>query len=447
MLPVEEWAEIRRLHRVEGVSQRAIARRLDVARETVARALRRDGPPRYQRAPRGSKVDPFKERIAALLARHPGLSAVRCYELLAPEGYTGKQSILRAYLRTQRPKPVAFQRTEYVPGEVGQVDWAELPTKVPDAFGEPRTVYALLLVLGASRLLTGAFSFRMRLPDLLRCLAECLAFVGGVPRWLVFDNPKTVVLHHRRTPEGREVVWNPGFLAFADRYGFATHACTPGLKGAHEKGLVERPVHYLKHNFWAGRTFTSLEDVAAQFTAWRDGTANVRLHTTLRERPLDRFTRPGGDCETLLPLPAELYAGVEVRWARVSRQGHVRVETSDYTVPAVLAGQQVEVHLAAGTVRVLSGNRLVAEHPRSLGRYRLVQDPAHLARPWAVGALETGSSARSVPSAPSAPFASTPLGLPPLPASAHVAVQLADLSRYAALVDPTPGFSPGGSRT
>jgi transposase len=405
---VETWAEVRRLHRVEGLSQRAVARRLGIARDTVAAALKRDRPPKYQRPPRGSKVDRFADRIAALLARYPTLSAVRVHETIAAEGYAGGLSTLRAHLRAVRPRATAFQRTEYAPGEVGQVDWLELPQRVPDPFGEPRRVYALLLTLGYSRLLTASFSFGMALPDLLRCLGEALAFVGGVPRTLVFDNPKTIVLAHR----GREVQWNPSFLAFADRYGFRPHACTPGPTGAHEKGLVERPVRYLKGNFCAGRDFVDLADVGEQFARWRAGVANPRLHTVLRERPVDRFARERG---MLRPLPAEPHAGVEVRFARVTRQGLVRVETSDYSVPAVLAGQHVEVHLGADRVRVLGGGRVVAEHARSLGRYRLVEDPAHRARPWSVEARPR------------------PTALPPLPATAQVVVEVPDLSRYAAL--------------
>ena len=205
---------------------------------------------------------------------------MRVFEVLRAEGYGGKLSILRDYLAGRRPRPAAYQRTEYAPGELGRVDWLELPERVPDPFGEPRRAYALLLALGYSRYLTAGSSFGLALPDLLRCLAEGLAFVGGVPRRLVFDNPKTVARSHR----GREVVWNPGFMAFADRYGFRPHACTPGPRGAHEKGLVERPVGYFKRNFCAGRHFGSLEDLAGQFAAWRDGTANVRPHATLRER-------------------------------------------------------------------------------------------------------------------------------------------------------------------
>ena len=408
---MEDWAEIRRLHRVERLSQRAIARRLGIARDTVAAALKRAEPPRYQRAPSGSKLDPFKPRIAELLGQYPTLSGVRVYEILRAAGYGGKLSILRDYLAAQRPRPLAYQRTEYAPGEIGQVDWLELPGRVPDPFGQPRRTYALLLVLGYSRYLTAGFSFGLALPDLLRCLTESLTFFGGVPRRLVFDNPKTVVLRHR----GREIVWNPGFVAFADRYGFRPHACTPGPVGAHEKGLVERPVGYFKGNFCAGRQFDSLEDLAEQFASWRDGTANVRLHSTLRQRPVDRFAV---DRDALLRLPIEPYDPREIRPARVSRQGLVRVETSDYSVPAVLAGHLVDVHLGVTTVQVVADGRLVAEHPRSLGRYRLVEDPAHRARPWATGR----------PSKQDQPLG----GLPP---AAHVAVEVPDLNRYAALVE------------
>ena len=59
MISVEDWAEIRRLHKVEKMSKRAIATRLGIHRDTVSRALASDEPPRYQRTPRGSVLDPF----------------------------------------------------------------------------------------------------------------------------------------------------------------------------------------------------------------------------------------------------------------------------------------------------------------------------------------------------------------------------------------------------
>jgi len=131
MISVEQWAEIRRLHRVEGLSMRAIARRLGVAREAMKRALVSEGPARYRRKPMPSKLDPHKGRIAGLLEEFPRLSGVRI-QIIIEECFEGSVSPVRVYLREVRPRPVeAYQRTEYWPGAIGQVDWARMPDTIP----------------------------------------------------------------------------------------------------------------------------------------------------------------------------------------------------------------------------------------------------------------------------------------------------------------------------
>ncbi len=206
---MDAWAEIRRLHPVEGMSIRAISRRLRVARETVTRGVWASGPPVYRRAAQASKLDPFKGRMAELLAGHPRLSDVRVRKILSAEGYMGGMTILRDHLHRVRPRPIqAFQRTVYPPGEIGQVDRGRMPDPIADAFGRLSPVYAFVKVLGYSRMLTAVFSFRSRLVDFLRCHAEALPFFGGGPRTIVYDNLKSVVLSRR----GAEVTFNPQFL-------------------------------------------------------------------------------------------------------------------------------------------------------------------------------------------------------------------------------------------
>jgi transposase len=410
MLNVDQWGKIRHLHNDDKMPVRAIARQLGLARNTVRATLRSKLPPSYERAPRPSCLDQYHDRIAEILGEWPEINAVRVAEILEPEGYTGHLTILRAYLRTVRPKPVqVFQRTTYRPGEIGQLDWAHMPNPICSPTGDPRPVWALILTLGYSRMLSVVFSFGTKLPDFLRAHAQLLDFMGGVPHTLVYDNLSSVVVTH----QGKEVHFNEQFMIFADRYGFEPHACTP--RQPHEKGLVESMVGYVKRNFWAGRRFADLADLQAQADVWRDTVANVRLHSTLHERPIDRFAQ---DKAALRPLPKDIWLPPEVRFARVTSQGFIHVDSNEYSVPALLARQQVSVHLDATTVVIYHQNAVVATHARCWGRGQLIQDPLHVAKPWSLRV---------------APASSQRVAGLQLPAKACVTVAVPDLARYDAL--------------
>jgi len=118
---VEQWAEIRRLHFVRGLSMREIHRRTGLHQDTISRAIHSDEPPVYRRAPAGSKLDPFRDEIHRLLKADPRLPGQRIRELIAALGFDGGKTIVDDYLREVRPlflpPPRAFQRTVYRPGE------------------------------------------------------------------------------------------------------------------------------------------------------------------------------------------------------------------------------------------------------------------------------------------------------------------------------------------
>ncbi len=124
LVDVERWAELRREHFVRGVSVRELARQTGLSRNTVRAALRSPVPPRYERAPAGSKLDPYKDEIRGLLKDEPGLPGQRVRELIAPLGFDGGKTIVDDYLREVRPlfapPPRTFQRTVYWPGEICQ---------------------------------------------------------------------------------------------------------------------------------------------------------------------------------------------------------------------------------------------------------------------------------------------------------------------------------------
>jgi transposase len=393
MISVEDWAEIRRLYKVERMSKRAIARHLGVHRNTVTRALAFEEPPQYERKARASILDPYKPKIHALLAENPRLRGVRIFEIIAEEGYPGQISILRVFLREVRPlynpRPV-YIRMDYQPGQYGQVDWGEMPDPVLWQ-GHQCKVHAFVMVLCYSRLLYVEFSLATKLHDFLRCHQNALQFFGAVPTSCVYDNLSSVVKRRR----GTDITLNETFQHFAGYYCFRVHPCWPGA--ANQKGAVERPMDYITGNFWAGRYFADFDDLDRQRWEWLKGKANVRLHSTTRQRPIDHFEE---ERTHLLPLPAEPFDTERVLHPKVSKDCVVRVDTNDYSVPWWVAQQRVrqplEVRVDERWVRIVHQGDEVARHPRCYAKHQQIIDRTHYDGLWqdraatAFAALERG---------------------------------------------------------
>jgi hypothetical protein len=172
-------------------------------------------------------------------------------------------------------------RFETPAGRQAQVDFAR--------FSFPWGVrYALLVVLGYSRLLWCRFYVRQDMRTLIDGLEDAFRYFGGVPQELLFDQMKAVITRDLRL-QGGALVRNLEFLRFAHHWSFTPRACRPYR--AQTKGKVERPVRYLRDNFVYGRTFANDADLDQQRRQWLDDVANVRVHATTRERPRDRFDR------------------------------------------------------------------------------------------------------------------------------------------------------------
>ena len=156
MLDVEQWAEIRRMKHVEGLSQREIHRRTGAHRDTIRRALAQPKPPSYgPRAKRPLKLDPFMASIEELLGDEPRLSGVRIREEIEKDGYEGSKVILDDLLRELRPRflppPRSFQRTRYRPGELAQFDLSEPHSLIPVGYGQRRRGYVVTCELPYQR--------------------------------------------------------------------------------------------------------------------------------------------------------------------------------------------------------------------------------------------------------------------------------------------------------
>jgi transposase len=365
------WAEIRRLHEIEKVSGRKIALRLDCSRDTVARALRLDQPPTKQRATRAGLVDPFRAKIDALLARYPNLSAVRIHEEISqpPEGYSGSVIVLRRYLRKIRPaRGRVYQEVHYEPAQAMQVDWGECGRVTVG--GTSRKVSVLVATLCHSRLTYIEFSLSQHKAEFYRRVVNALVFFGGSPRAIIFDNLKAAVLNG----SGRQACFHPDFLALCGHFCLQPIACE--RRDPESKGVVEGGVRYVKHNALAGRDdeLRSFADYVAFAPRWRDGVANVRIHETTRERPLDRFQ---SERPLLRPLPSIPFDTDEIVPRVVNTHAQVEFDGNRYSVPPSLARKTVTLRADESEVRVLHEGQVVARHTRSYERRQSIVSPEH----------------------------------------------------------------------
>src|SRR3954462_6999175 len=178
------------MREVEGLSIHEIVRRSGHDRNTVRRALRRDGPPRYERPPRPSKLDAFKDEIHRLLRDDARIPGKRVRELIVELGYEGSKTILDDYLREVRPlfeRRRTYQRTVYRPGELLQFDLWEPRSDIPVGHGQTRRGWGVTAELGFSPAIAGALVFSKEGPDLIYGMSRCLVRLGALPETLVWD--------------------------------------------------------------------------------------------------------------------------------------------------------------------------------------------------------------------------------------------------------------------
>jgi len=328
----------------EGLSKTAIARRLGVSRRVIYHwlatgQLDRDlaaPPPRRRPGPRRTKLDAFVPLITVRLSDYPELTAVRLLAECRAAGYRGGITQLRDYVARARPQPIPepVLRFETAPGHQAQVDFAEV--KFP--WGKR---YALLVVLGYSRLLWLRFYPRQTMQTVIGGLEAAFTVFGGVPAECLFDQMKAVVVEDER-PGGGKLLENPEFARFAAHWGFRVRACRPYR--AKTKGKVERPIRYLRQSFLYGRTFLGDGDLAAQADTWVADVANARVHRTTREVPAERFARD--EQAALAPLAARPYRSlvlpVERRTAAVRATVRAASTASSSPGSCALPGVTVE---------------------------------------------------------------------------------------------------------
>lgn len=364
-------AEVLRLSLTEGMSIRAIAKKLSLSRNTVRRMLgRTPAPAPKQHSPRGSMLDRHASAIKKLIDDAPDIKAPAVLERLRPLGYSGGVTIVRERLAQLRPRHdrEAFLTLDFAPAAAMQVDWADFGFAIP---GVPRRVSALVMALCYSRYLYIEFTLSQSFGSLVRAMSQGLAFFGGTTHVDIFDNMKTVVLSHTTAA----TVFNHRFLAFARAKGFAVQACNPGR--GNEKGRVERPIGFVRSRFWPGRRFASLLDLNRQAMTWRDDFANSRVHEDTGKVPALVYQHE--ERRRLKPLPATPFDTDDVEGTTVTKSFRVRFDRNTYSVPPRLVGQSLVLRANNEQLAAYLGPKQVALHQRSWDAGQDFELPAHRA--------------------------------------------------------------------
>ena len=354
MLSVEDWAEIRRLRRAEGMPIAQVARMLGVSRNTV----------------KGSLADAFEPRIRELLAAWPSMPATVIAERIGWPYSIRTLSGRVAELRPLYLPPDPASRTSYAAGELAQCDFWFPDISLPVGFGQCRTAKrlpVLTMACGYSRWLSAVLVPSRQAEDLFAGWWQLIERLGCVPRALVWDGEGAVGRWRAGKPE-----LTRDCQGFRGTLGVKVIVCKPADPEA--KGLLERAHDYLERSFLPGRSFTGPADFNDQLAGWLT-VANARVKRVLGCAPAERIT---ADKAAMLALPPIAPVTGWRLSARLARDHYIRLDSNDYSVHPAVIGRRIDVIADLARVRVLCDGRTVADHERIWARHQTITDPAHL---------------------------------------------------------------------
>lgn len=374
---MDQYQLIRHLFAVEGLSQREIARRLGISRNTVARYCEgRDVPWETKTSVRKPRV--ITPEVEAFVRRcfdedretnqpKQKHTAKRIYDRLCEIGFRGGESTIRRLVREMKAKlPQVYLPLTFAPGEAAQVDWG-----AGAVIMNGRKIEANLFCI---RLCFSCAPFVVAYPSqreevFLEAHREAFEFFGGAPRALIYDNLKTAV----KEGWGKTAREQEKFLALRAHYAYETRFCN--LRKSHEKGLVENLVGYSRRNFLV--PIPRVESWAELNHLLRDRCCGYIESHHIRGRDLtvkEAFTL---EQRALIPLPVKPYEAVKMAEGKVDYFATVRFETNRYSVPVPFAGRLVTVKAGAFEVKIYHRGEEIARHPRSYGKYQTVYDLKH----------------------------------------------------------------------
>jgi transposase len=366
--------------RQKGQSIRGIARDLGVSRHRVCGVINEQQQAREVEsltpelprpsAKRSSKLDDYEATIQRLLARYPNMKATRILEELQRAGYQGGYTILRERVKRLRSRPqrALVTRFETTPGLQAQMDWSVYD--IDFTHEGRRRVNLFSYLLSYSRRQYLHFTERQDFDTAVREHIRAFEYLEGLATTCLYDNLKVVVTRW----EDDQPIYNTRFLAFATHYGFRPWACRP--RRPQTKGKIEKSFSYVQSNLLNGRTFRSLEHLNEVTRWWMANVADIRMHRTMKKRPLDAYAE---EQPHLLPLPTHHYDTAKVVYRVVDPEGFISHANNQYSVPWQLVGEVLPVRVTEDALFVYDRYiKQLAKHLLIAGQTgQKREDPAH----------------------------------------------------------------------
>jgi transposase len=372
---VEVYARIRRAVQVDGMSIREAAREFGLSRKTIRKMLQFSLPPGYQRKKPVArpKLGPWLGIIDQILAddqtqpkkqRH---TAKRIFDRLKAEhDFGGGYTIVKDYVRQARlTHKEVFVPLAHSPGDA-QADFGEALVVIAgveqkahfQCFDLPYSDDCFVIAFPAEN--SQAF---------LEGHNQAFAYLGGVPRTILYDNTRIAVKEIAGDGERKPT---EAFSGLQSHYLFAAKFGRPG-KG-NDKGHVEGLVGYARRNFLVP---------VPRAASWEELNAHLLSECVRRrqrklwgheETIAERFEH---DLGKLLPLPPAPLEACEKRTTRASSQALVRYQTNDYSVPTEYGHRQVLVKAFVWDLVISCGSEVIARHTRSYAREEMIFNPLH----------------------------------------------------------------------
>ncbi|MBA4417171.1 MAG: IS21 family transposase [Syntrophus sp. (in: bacteria)] len=351
----------------KGLSQREIARKLGISRNTVKKYIENKDillEPDPGKLDRKSMLDPFKGNILAWLNEDMEYKATWIYDRLRPMGFVGSYEIVKRAVHEIKEgrQRVAYMRFETEPGFQAQADFGEF--QIENADGTIRKLYLFSMILGYSRKIYSELIDRCDLPTFLDCHLHAFDYFGGVPEEILYDRMKNVFIGKIA---GKNK-FNDTLMGFALHYRFKPVVAPP--YAAWVKGKVERPYHFIREGFWRGYGFICRETANRDLLQWLN-LKDERVHGTTHEVVSQRFER---EQPHLHKMPVWTFDTSYRIYRKVCKDCTVRFEGNSYVVPHALVGKHLVLRVKDKEMRVFDNDCLVVTYEIPEGKGHLIQD-------------------------------------------------------------------------